>query len=85
VTPAFVRFLLLLHGSLVFDRIWDMGLLLRAITGFLIAYATLNPVQVTAWFQTPEMGAVRADITAQHPRARLRNAVTAAPSAHDAH
>ncbi|MGC9954813.1 MAG: hypothetical protein ABSD21_11110 [Rhizomicrobium sp.] len=49
-----------------------MGTLFRAIFAFAIAYAIYAPHSFAAYFKTPRMAAVKAELTAAHPGAKLQ-------------
>jgi hypothetical protein len=49
-----------------------MGILLRAIFAFAVAYAIYAPHDFAAHFETPRMVAVKADLAAAQPGAKLQ-------------
>jgi hypothetical protein len=48
-----------------------MGKLFKAAFAFFVAYAVLNPAQVAAHFDTPRFHAVKAELAAEQPSAKL--------------
>jgi hypothetical protein len=49
-----------------------MGILLRAAIAFVVAYAVYAPHDFAAHFETPRMAAVKADLAAAQPGAKLQ-------------
>jgi hypothetical protein len=49
-----------------------MGTLIRAAFAFAVAYAFYAPHDFAAYFETPRMAAVKADLAAAQPRAKLQ-------------
>ncbi|MGA7675802.1 MAG: hypothetical protein WCA78_12260 [Rhizomicrobium sp.] len=49
-----------------------MGTLLRAVFAFAIAFAITAPQRFAATFDTPRMAAVKAELAATHPGAKLQ-------------
>ena len=49
-----------------------MGTLLRAVFAFAVAYAVYAPHDFAAHFETPRVAAVKADLAAAQPGAKLR-------------
>jgi hypothetical protein len=49
-----------------------MGTLIRAVFAFAVAYAIYAPHDVAAYFETPRMVAVKAELAAAQPGAKLR-------------
>ena len=49
-----------------------MGTLLRAVFAFAVAYAVYAPRDFAAHFETPRIAAVKADLAAAQPRAKLQ-------------
>ncbi len=49
-----------------------MGLLLRAAFAFMIAFAVLSPDSFAAYFGTPRLAALKAELAAAHPAGKLR-------------
>lgn len=49
-----------------------MGTLIRAVFAFAVAYAVCAPHDFAAHFETPRIAAVKAEIAAAQPRAKLQ-------------
>ncbi len=49
-----------------------MGILVRAVFAFAVAYAIYAPHDFAAHFETPRMAAVKAELAAAQPRAKLQ-------------
>jgi hypothetical protein len=49
-----------------------MGTLLRAVFAFAVAYSVYAPHDFAAHFETPRVAAVKADLAAAQPGAKLR-------------
>ena len=49
-----------------------MGTLLRAVFAFVVAYALYAPHDFAAHFETPRLAAVKADLAAAQPGAKLQ-------------
>ena len=49
-----------------------MGTLLRAVFAFAVAYAVYAPHSCATYFETPRMAAVKAELAAAHPDAKLQ-------------
>jgi len=49
-----------------------MGTLIRAVFAFAVAYAVYAPHDFAAYFETPRMAAVKVDLAAAQPGAKLQ-------------
>ncbi|MBU6299482.1 MAG: hypothetical protein KGJ79_07435 [Alphaproteobacteria bacterium] len=54
-----------------------MGLLLRAAFAFAIAFAVLSPDSFAAYFGTPRLAAVKAELAVARPAHKLRTMIAA--------
>jgi len=52
-----------------------MGMLLRAVFAFFVAYSVYAPDKVAACFDTPRFNAVRAELADERPVAKLGQAI----------
>jgi hypothetical protein len=64
-----------MHGNITIGSFRDMGKLIRATIGLVIALALLNGEGFWAHLRTASFLAVKADISAQTPGARLESSL----------